>query len=259
MGDTLALYNGGITYGLADVIDEHIFSNPWYKKPLYLKVLFDKIAGMKTTEYSLLDQAILHFDQGMRILFTPPVTTGRAYPAAEKTEANQSTAQKQHVAGLMRVNHAGEIAAQGLYQGQAITADLMDVRAAMERAASEESDHLAWCEQRLAELNSQTSYLDPLWYLGSLVIGMTAGAMGDNISLGFVVETEKQVVEHLQEHMTQLSADDLRTQAILEQMITDEAHHADTAHDAGGVDLPLPVKIAMRYTARVMKTTAYYI
>jgi len=214
---------------------------------------------MKSTANSLLDQAILHFDQGLRILFTPPVTTGRPYPAAEKAEASLSAKQQKHIAGLMRINHAGEIAAQGLYQGQAITANLLDVRDAMERAASEESDHLAWCQQRLTELRSHTSYLDPLWYIGSLLIGMTAGAMGDKVSLGFVVETEKQVVEHLHEHMTQITADDLRTQAILEQMITDEAHHAESAHQAGGVDLPLPVKIAMRYTAGVMKTTAYYV
>jgi ubiquinone biosynthesis monooxygenase Coq7 len=159
----------------------------------------------------------------------------------------------------MRVNHAGEVSAQALYQGQALTAKLAEVRGKMERAALEENDHLAWCERRLKELDSHTSMLNPLWYTGSFAIGALAGLAGDKWSLGFVVETERQVVKHLDEHLSRLPEQDRRSRAILEQMKEDETHHATAALNAGGAELPEPVRQLMRLTSKVMTNAAYYI
>lgn len=157
----------------------------------------------------------------------------------------------------MRVNHAGEIAAQGLYQGQAATARLEQVRESMERAAQEENDHLAWCEERLAELGSRPSVLNPLWYAGAFAIGATAGLVGDRWSLGFVAETERQVVRHLEDHIGRLPEGDSRSRAILEQMKTDEQHHGAVAEQAGGAKLPLPVRKLMGLVSKVMTGGAY--
>jgi ubiquinone biosynthesis monooxygenase Coq7 len=159
----------------------------------------------------------------------------------------------------MRVNHAGEIAAQGLYQGQAATAELPEVRAAMEQAAEEENDHLAWCEARLAELGSRPSVLGPLWYAGAFAIGAGAGLVGDRWSLGFVAETERQVVRHLEEHLGMLPADDARSRAILEQMKEDELAHGSAALEAGGAELPRPVKALMGLVSKLMTRGAYWV
>jgi len=159
----------------------------------------------------------------------------------------------------MRVNHSGEVAAQALYQGQALTARLENVREAMERAAVEEIDHLKWCQERLQELGSHTSVLNPLWYAGSFAIGALAGIAGDRWSLGFVAETEKQVVDHLQGHLERLPLEDERSRAILEQMKQDEQHHGQAAADAGGARLPAPFRHLMTLTSRVMTRTAYWI
>jgi ubiquinone biosynthesis monooxygenase Coq7 len=159
----------------------------------------------------------------------------------------------------MRVNHAGEIAAQGLYHGQAMTARNPATRALLEQAAREESDHLAWCEQRLKELNDRPSLLDPLWYAGSFAIGALAGLAGDRRSLGFVAETERQVERHLDGHLEQIPQSDTRSRAIIEQMRADERVHGELARQAGGVTLPQPVQSLMRTTARIMTTTARWI
>jgi ubiquinone biosynthesis monooxygenase Coq7 len=214
---------------------------------------------MTTRQYSPLDQLLMHMDKAVRTVFGSPPVTERPNPAETQPEAELGAAERRLVAGLMRVNHAGEVSAQALYQGQALTAKLPEVRGKMERAAMEENDHLAWCEHRLKELDSHTSVLNPLWYAGSFAIGALAGVAGDKWSLGFVVETERQVVKHLQEHLERLPAEDHKSRAILRQMEEDEAHHATTALNAGGAELPAPVKQAMRLTSKLMTTTAYYI
>jgi ubiquinone biosynthesis monooxygenase Coq7 len=157
----------------------------------------------------------------------------------------------------MRVNHAGEIAAQALYHGQALTARNPRVRASLLEAAQDETDHLAWCEQRVRELDSRTSLLAPVWYAGSFAIGALAGLAGDRTSLGFVAETEMQVIEHLESHLHELPDGDDRSRRIVEQMQTDEARHGSDARAAGGVDLPRPIRALMRRTARIMTRTAY--
>ena len=159
----------------------------------------------------------------------------------------------------MRINHAGEIAAQGLYHGQALVAREPAIRALLERAGREETDHLAWCEERLRELQDRPSRLDPLWYAGSFAIGVVAGLANDRVSLGFVAETERQVEQHLQTHLEQLPAGDLRSRAILEQMRADEKAHGELALRSGGAALPVPVQKIMRATARLMTTTARWI
>ncbi len=212
---------------------------------------------MVARRYSLLDRVLMTVDQGLRTLAAPPPTTERPYPARDIPEAELSEAERRHVIGLMRVNHAGEISAQGLYQGQALTAELPEVREQMERAALEENDHLDWCERRLEELGGRPSVLNPLWYGGSLAIGAFAGWVGDRWSLGFVVETERQVERHLDGHLAALPEQDQRSRAILEQMREDEIHHADTARAAGAAPLPAPVRTLMRLTSRIMTTTAY--
>jgi ubiquinone biosynthesis monooxygenase Coq7 len=201
----------------------------------------------------------MHMDKAVRTIFGAPPITERSNPAQAQPEAELSADQQRLIAGLMRVNHAGEVSAQALYQGQALTAKLGEVRSKMERAAMEENDHLAWCEQRLTELDSHASVFNPLWYAGSFAIGAAAGLAGDKWSLGFVVETEKQVVRHLEEHLDRLPPQDHKSRAILEQMREDEAHHATTALQAGSAELPKPVKRLMRLTSKLMTTTAYYI
>lgn len=212
---------------------------------------------MDSRHYSAIDFLITNLDQGIRTIFGKPQITERPAPDADIDNPDLDNADKTHVAGLMRVNHSGEVCAQALYQGQALTARLPDVRDKMERAAQEENDHLAWCESRLRELDSHTSYLNPLWYAGSFAIGAFAGVAGDKWSLGFVAETERQVVRHLDSHLQQLPADDTKSRAILEQMKQDEARHATTALEAGGAELPEPVKKLMGLTSKIMTQTAY--
>ncbi len=214
---------------------------------------------MEQRYYSPLDHLITQFDQTLRALAGKPRVTGRPEPAHLFEETHLTDAEREESARLMRVNHAGEIAAQALYQGQALTARLEDVKDRMEDAAAEENDHLAWCAGRIKELGSHTSYLGPLWYLGSFVIGVAAGALGDKWSLGFVAETERQVINHLDGHLVRMAPEDRRSRAIIEQMKLDEAHHGATAKAAGGAELPGPVKQLMQLTAKVMTGTAYWI
>ena len=214
---------------------------------------------MSTRQYTPADRLALGLDQALRTVFGRPHTTERPNPAADIADCELDEKNRQHVAGLMRVNHVGEVCAQALYQGQAATARLDTVREKMQRAADEENDHLDWCEQRLDELGSHKSFLNPLWYAGSFTIGAAAGLAGDKWSLGFVVETERQVVRHLEGHLQQLPVQDEKSRAILEQMKVDEAHHATTAVQAGGAELPAPIKIAMKLMSKVMTTTAYKI
>lgn len=196
---------------------------------------------------------------------TPPATTaGTAPPGAPASpDAPPPTSlteiEKRESAALMRVNHAGEIAAQALYHGQALVARSAATRQLLLKAADEETDHLAWCETRLKELESRPSLLNPLWYAGSFAIGAAAALLGDRTSLGFVVETERQVEGHLDEHLARLPRDDARSRAILQTMRTDEIAHGLSAKAAGGVELPSPVRFLMRNTARLMTSAAYWI
>lgn len=214
---------------------------------------------MTTRNYSPLDQLVINIDQAFRTVFGKPQITERANPAENIAPPTLSSQETSHSAGLMRINHAGEVCAQALYQGQALTAKLPDVRANMERAAQEENDHLKWCEDRLNELGAQTSYLNPFWYAGSFTLGATAGFIGDKWSLGFVAETERQVVRHLDEHLAQLSEKDNKSIAILKQMKEDEQNHATTAVKAGAAELPEPIKKLMGITSKVMTKTTYWI
>ncbi len=213
----------------------------------------------RQSPYTLCDRLVMTLDNGLRTVFGRPPVSERPDPADAHEEADLGEAEKRLAARLMRVNHAGEVSAQALYQGQALTARLPEVRDKMERAALEENDHLVWCERRARQLGGGVSLLNPLWYGGSLAIGALAGALGDKWSLGFIVETEHQVVRHLEEHLARLPEKDLKSRAILEQMKEDEAHHATTALKAGGAPLPAPVKKLMRLTSKVMTKTAYWI
>ena len=209
-----------------------------------------------------LDTWIGAADRALRALFAP-AHASRPVPQpatpAEGSASELSPDERRRAAALMRVNHAGEIAAQALYHGQALAARSEATRRMLLDAAREETDHLAWCESRLKELESRPSLLNPLWYAGSFFIGALAALVGDRASLGFVVETERQVEGHLDEHLGRLPAADLRSRAIVEQMRVDEAAHGANARAAGGMDLPVPVRTLMRHTARVMTGTAYWV
>ncbi len=221
---------------------------------------------MSSRNYSDVDQLLLNIDTGLRTLFGSRHNTGRPNPAdlikEEETpiKDQELSAHDRDLAGrLMRINHAGEVAAQGLYQGQALTAKLPQIRQQMERAAAEENDHLDWCRRRSQEMGARTSYFDPLWYIGSVAIGAIAGKAGDKWSLGFVAETEKQVVKHLDEHLTRITQSDPKTRAILEQMKEDEGRHATNAIESGGKELPIPIKAAMTLVSKIMTKTSYWI
>ena len=214
---------------------------------------------MQDREYSAADRLMMNFDQALRTLLGRPQTTGRPNPAGDHPEAELTAAQRDHVARLMRINHTGEVCAQGLYQGQALTARDPATRDSMQRSAAEENDHLDWCERRVEELGGRLSLLNPMWYAGSFLIGAAAGIAGDRWSLGFVAETEKQVEGHLDEHLDQVPADDRRTRAILEQMKTDEIAHGLTALRHGGVRLPWPIRRLMKMTSKVMTKSVYRI
>lgn len=206
---------------------------------------------------SRLDQLIIGFDRVLRTLADTPGEERRPSPAHGLPRAELDDAERRHAAGLMRVNHSGEVCAQALYQGQALTAKLPEVRVEMEHAAEEEIDHLVWCRQRLDDLNSHTSYLNPLWYGLSFALGAGAGLVSDRVSLGFVAATEERVCQHLEKHLEQLPETDRQSRAVVQQMLTDEAEHAQTALAAGGLDFPAPVKIAMSLVARTMTATSY--
>ncbi|MBU1283351.1 2-polyprenyl-3-methyl-6-methoxy-1,4-benzoquinone monooxygenase [Pseudomonas sp. NPDC079086] len=207
--------------------------------------------------FSPVDRLLLQADAALRTLLPFSGQPTRPSPAIVQPEAELDGQQAQHVAGLMRINHTGEVCAQALYQGQALTAKLPQVRKAMEHAADEEIDHLAWCEQRIRQLGSQPSILNPLFYGLSFGVGAAAGLISDKVSLGFVAATEDQVVKHLDEHLQQIPQEDQKSRAILEQMRVDEEQHACNALDAGGLRFPAPVKFGMSLLAKVMTSTTY--
>jgi ubiquinone biosynthesis monooxygenase Coq7 len=208
--------------------------------------------------YSLLDRLLTPADQTLRTLFASHVAA-RPNPAGNLPETADNEAARRHTAALMRINHSGEVAAQALYQGQAFVSRADATRASLMEAAREETDHLAWCAERISELGGRTSVLNPLWYAGSFSIGALAGLAGDRVSLGFVAETERQVVEHLDGHLQRLPAEDVRTRAIIQQMSADEQRHGYNATLAGGAELPEPVRALMKLTATVMTRTAYWL
>ena len=210
-------------------------------------------------QFSLLDTLIIEADKAVKTVFGKPETTDRPTPGYELPEETLTTSEQALSNRLMRVNHAGEVSAQALYQGQALTAKLPEVRQAMEQAAIEENDHLLWCQQRVHHFGGHTSILNPIWYAGSFAIGAVAGKIGDKWSLGFVAETEKQVVQHLEEHLEQISLSDKKSRAILEQMKTDELHHGTVALEAGGAKLPQPVTLVMGLMSKVMTKTSYWL
>ncbi|MGF6663481.1 ubiquinone biosynthesis monooxygenase Coq7 [Paraburkholderia atlantica] len=209
----------------------------------------------------LLDELIGEFDRGLRSL-TGVSRMSRPLPQASAATAGApelSPAERAHAAGLMRVNHVGEVCAQALYQAQKLATDSPSLRAMFDHAASEEEDHLAWTAKRLEALDSRPSLLNPVWYTGALAIGLAAGRLGDRVSLGFMAETERQVEQHLDSHLDQLPATDHESRAIVEQMRVDEAQHGKAAMDAGGIELPFPARALMRAMSKVMTRTAYYI
>ncbi len=204
-----------------------------------------------------IDRVISTFDQVLRGAAGEAPVARRPNPAGAEPVAILAEDEHRHVAGLMRINHTGEVCAQALYAGQAATARSSEVREKMSHAAEEEIDHLAWCRDRLDELDSKPSVFNPLWYAGSFAMGATAGIAGDGWSLGFLKETENQVEAHLEEHIEKLPASDSRSRAILAQMKIDEAEHAAMAEASGAFDLPGPVKMVMRSAADFMKAVAY--
>ena len=208
--------------------------------------------------HSFIDKAINLVDNGLKTLFQVNQAQ-RPYPAEYLTEPTLSATEQKQAAGYMRVNHAGEIAAQALYEGQQLTARDVAVKNTMQSAAIEEIDHLVWCEARLKELGSHTSYLAPLWFAGAFSIGVIAGLAGDKWSLGFLAETEQQVVKHLDSHLEGLPMQDSKSRAVIMQMRADESQHADTALNSGATALPKPLKKLMRLTAKIMTKTAYYL
>ena len=214
---------------------------------------------MGTRRLSRLDRLLVGVNNALRTVAAPAGKSPRPNPAANLPPDDLDTGEKAHAAGLMRVNHAGEVAAQALYQGHAVVARDHSTEAEMRRAAKEEFDHLAWCEQRLEELGERPSRLSPAWYAGAFVIGAASGALGDKWSLGFIAETEQQVVEHLTKHLDGLPEGDLRSRAIVTKMRDEEEEHGENARAAGAAELPESIRRLMRTTARVMTTTAYRI
>jgi 3-demethoxyubiquinol 3-hydroxylase len=202
------------------------------------------------------DLLITEFDTVLRTL-AAPATSARPHPDAKLDEAEMSAAEKTHAAGLMRVNHCGEVCAQALYQGQALTARDPAAREALRHAAQEEVEHLAWTQRRVNELGSHRSVFNPLWYVGSFAMGVTAGVIGDRWNLGFLAETERQVAAHLQSHLNELPEQDEKSRAIVAQMAIDEMSHAELADRMGAAALPLPVQAAMKLTSKVMTGLSY--
>ena len=211
-----------------------------------------------TRHLTLFDKLIINADNALRTLVPTAATAQRKNPAAIETCNELDSEQQKHIAGLMRINHTGEVCAQALYQGQALTAKLPNVRNAMENAAEEEIDHLVWCEERLDELDSRTSYLNPLFYGLSFTMGAAAGIAGDKWSLGFVAATEDRVCAHLEDHLQQLPEGDQKSRAILQQMLVDEKEHGTRALEAGGVEFTGPMKLLMTGISKVMTKTTYH-
>lgn len=208
--------------------------------------------------HNTLDKIICEFDTGLRTLLAKPHSL-RPHPDEHIAESVLSDADKKHAAALMRINHTGEVCAQALYSGQALTARTAATSNTMQQAAREETEHLAWCESRIQALGGHTSLLNPLFYAGSFAIGAIAGALGDKWSLGFLEETEKQVGEHLNSHLNQLPVADEKSRNIVEQMRIDEAKHANDAKHLGAAELPTPIKFCMKQMSKVMTATTYHI
>jgi 3-demethoxyubiquinol 3-hydroxylase len=209
--------------------------------------------------YSFFDRLCLGIDEAVRALTDNTKTTGKPYPAKTTQDYPLSDAQRKHSAALMRINHTGEICAQALYHGQGMVSRTSQMQEKLQHAAIEEGDHLAWCRKRLDELGSHTSYLNPFWYAGSFCIGMAAGMVGDKWSLGLVVETERQVIKHLEKHLHLLPTQDLRSYKILEQMEIDEAAHRDEAIASGARELPEMIKKSMTLASKMMVKTTYWV
>jgi 3-demethoxyubiquinol 3-hydroxylase len=207
---------------------------------------------------NLIDRFIAEFDQGLRTVLAEAQTL-RPFPDRDKSESQLSDSEKRRAAALMRINHSGEVCAQALYNGQALTARNPATEAALREASQEETEHLAWCEKRIRELGSHKSFLNPMFYAGSFALGAFAGALGDKWNLGFLAETENQVGKHIEGHLKRLPDQDEKSRAILEQMKIDEARHATTAITNGGAPLPLPVKLAMELSSKIMTKTTYWI
>jgi len=208
--------------------------------------------------FNTIDKVIIEFDKALSTLAATPASA-RPMPGGTLPEAELSVAEKRHAAALMRVNHCGEVCAQALYQGQALSCDEPALTQALALAAREETEHLAWTGQRVTELGGRLSLLNPLWYAGSLALGYTAGRFGTRWNLGFLAETERQVEAHLEGHLERLAPQDAKTRAIVLQMKRDEAAHARTAYALGGAELPEPVKRAMRVSARIMTQVSYWV
>lgn len=206
----------------------------------------------------MFDRAIIEFDKALRTVFAA-APTARARPGEGLPEKDMTAEERRHAAALMRINHVGEVCAQALYQGQALTSKDPAIRQTLEQAAWEETEHLNWTEKRIEELGGRKSLLNPLWYAGSLALGVVAGKCGDKWNLGFLAETERQVGAHLANHLQRLPPADDRSRAIVTQMAADEAEHAETAVRLGAAELPSPVKQAMQCSSRLMTNTAYYI
>ncbi|MGH8225664.1 MAG: 2-polyprenyl-3-methyl-6-methoxy-1,4-benzoquinone monooxygenase [Gammaproteobacteria bacterium] len=214
---------------------------------------------MKDARLSPLDQLLVGADRVLRTLYGAPQGTGRTNPADERGHSDLAEAERRRSGRLMRVNLAGEVAAQALYHGQATTARNPATAARLRHAAEEENDHLIWCRERLAALQTPASRLNPFWYAGAFALGALAGAVGDRVSLGFLEETEHQVVEHLSGHLERLPESDEGSRRVLRQMRVDEAHHGMSARAAGGERPPVPIRFAMKLASRVMTTTAYWL
>ncbi len=215
--------------------------------------------AMNERQITPVDRLIAGLDSFLKTVSTAPTHATRESPARNVDDTQLSASEKSHAAGLMRVNHAGEIAAQGLYQGHAAVARNPEIEGQMQRAADEELDHLAWCEERLTELGAAPSRLSPVWYGGAFVMGAASGILGDRWGLGFIEETERQVVQHLTGHLDRLPPDDAKSRAIVHQMRDEEALHGANARDAGAAELPSGVRRLMRLTAKIMTRAAYWL
>lgn len=205
-----------------------------------------------------LDTLITEFDKGLRTLMAQP-RSQRAHPDIDIADSEMTEAEKKHASALMRVNHTGEVCAQALYSGQALTAHSPETTTSLQQAALEETEHLAWCETRIKQLGGRTSLLNPLFYVGSFSMGVVAGVLGDKWNLGFLAETEKQVGAHLASHLNKLPESDKKTRVIIEQMQLDEAKHASEAIQHGAAELPAPAKFLMNKVSKLMTTSAYYL
>jgi ubiquinone biosynthesis monooxygenase Coq7 len=214
---------------------------------------------MQTRQLTPIDKLLAGVNNALRTVAAPAGRSARQSPSDEINATELSAIEKSHAAGLMRVNHSGEVAAQGLYQGHATVARDPTIEQQMKHAAEEEFDHLAWCEQRLTELGSGPSRLSPIWYAGAFAIGAISGTLGDRWSLGFIAETERQVCDHLTSHLDKLPEDDEKSRAVVEKMRDEEQEHGENAQDAGAADLPPPVRHLMQLTAKIMTKTAYWV